>query len=435
MVNVKNNSQPNVERNMSKQRDGLILVILGIAVFVILGFTFQKTNPIRQWDFKGSYWAARSFDNHLDPYNENAVLSIYQHNDPVITRAVYPPTLLLLISPLALLPWNIASSIWCLFTVGTMISAAIIIWDIGNEYSPTMTAAMVALIISNSQVIIILTNPAAISIALAVFGCWSFVKGKYAWIGAVALSVSMLIKPQDTSCIWLFFLLMGGTYCRYALRSLMVSGLIGVSTVFVMWLLYPNWLLEWKSNIASFTVKGGMTDPGPSSVGGHGLGAFVNLQAALSVIKDDPHFYNSITYLIVFPLLLLLAYFALKSDRSTRSVWLGIATIAPLSILPIYHHVYDAKLFLLAIPACSILWVEGKKFLPLVSMAAMVVTGDIPLAFLRIALERIHASVLEPLFISIPILIMGIVSLSTFIRSIPVSVLETDRAQRKASCC
>ncbi|MGP8251573.1 MAG: glycosyltransferase family 87 protein [Terracidiphilus sp.] len=397
-----------------QQRDGFILILLGIAVFVILGFTFQAISPIPQWDFKTNYWAARSFDEHLDPYNENAVTSIYNKDEPVITRAVYPPTLLLLISPLGLLPWKIASLIWCLLTVGAMISAAIIIWDAGKQYSPLITSVMVALIISNSQVIVILTNPAAVAIALAIFASWSFVRGKYTWIGAIALSLSILIKPQDAGFIWLFFLLAGGMYRRFAVRSLLVSGLIGVPTALVMWRLYPNWFEEWKSNIASFTVKGGMTDPGPSSIGNHGLGSFVNLQAALSVIKDNPHFYNPITYLIVIPLLALWAFFVFKSNQSSRSLWMGIAASVPLSMLPIYHHVCDAKILLLAVPACSILWAEGKRLIPLVSMSAMVFTSDIPLAFLRIALDHFHANMLEPFFISIPILIMGIFCLLPF---------------------
>lgn len=38
---------------------------------------------------------------------------------------------------------------------------------------------------------------------------------------------------------------------------------------------------------------------------------------------------------------------------------MALAVIAVLSLLPVYHRPYDAKLLLLAVPACAKLWSEG----------------------------------------------------------------------------
>ena len=64
-------------------------------------------------------------------------------------------------------------------------------------------------------------------------------------------------------------------------------------------------------------------------------------------------------------------------------------------MLVTYHRPYDAKLLLLAIPACAMLWAEGKpiRWLALlVTTAGIVFTADMPLTILRIFTENLHIS-------------------------------------------
>ena len=54
-------------------------------------------------------------------------------------------------------------------------------------------------------------------------------------------------------------------------------------------------------------------------------------------------------------------------------------------MLPVYHHLYDAKLLLLTVPACAMLWSEGGpigRLALLVNAAGLVLTGDLPWAIL-----------------------------------------------------
>jgi hypothetical protein len=62
-------------------------------------------------------------------------------------------------------------------------------------------------------------------------------------------------------------------------------------------------------------------------------------------------------------------------------------------MLVTYHRPYDAKLLMLAIPACAILWNEGGpiRWIALaVNTAGIVLTGDIPLAILGIFANKLH---------------------------------------------
>jgi hypothetical protein len=62
-------------------------------------------------------------------------------------------------------------------------------------------------------------------------------------------------------------------------------------------------------------------------------------------------------------------------------------------MLVTYHRPYDAKLLLLTVPACAMLWAEGGPIgwiALIVNTAGFVLTGDIPLAILVILTNNLH---------------------------------------------
>jgi hypothetical protein len=62
-------------------------------------------------------------------------------------------------------------------------------------------------------------------------------------------------------------------------------------------------------------------------------------------------------------------------------------------MLPVYHHLYDAKLLLLTVPACAMLWAEGGligRFALLLNTAALVLTGDLSWGILLVLLGHLH---------------------------------------------
>jgi hypothetical protein len=54
---------------MSKARlDGLCLLLLGIVIFVTVGFTLENTTLVSNLDFRVVYYSTRCLLNHGDPY-------------------------------------------------------------------------------------------------------------------------------------------------------------------------------------------------------------------------------------------------------------------------------------------------------------------------------------------------------------------------------
>jgi hypothetical protein len=121
----------------------------------------------------------------------------------------------------------------------------------------------------------------------------------------------------------------------------------------------------------------------------------INLQTVFSIFRDDPRFYNLVSYFICVPLLLVWAYVTLRFRPSPKRAWLGLAAIAALSMLPVYHRQLDARLLLLTVPACAMLWAErgriGRLAL-IVTTAGLVLTGYLPWVFILTLIGHLHLS-------------------------------------------
>ena len=390
---------------MTKARlDGLYLLLLGSVIFVLLGVIVESSAVVTTVDYKVVYYSARCLIQHIDPYQENEVLRIYQAESAdrplesekvrqIVSRYMYLPTAFAVTVPFALLPWGPAHILWLTLTIGSVIVASFLIWNVGADFAPIVSGILIGFFLANSEVLVVLCNPAGIAVSLCVVAVWCFIQERFVPAGILCLAVSLVVKPQDAGLVWLYFLLAGGVYRRRALQTLVATLALGLPGILWVWSVAPNWLQEWRSNILAFSVHGGINDPGPASTGGHGLGMLVNLQAVLSVFRDDPHFYNPVSYLICVPLLLLWLIVTLRSRPTPAKAWIGLAAIAALSMLPVYHHLYDSKILLLTVPACAMLWAEGGLIgwlALLVNTAGFALNGDVTWAIVLGLIGRLH---------------------------------------------
>jgi hypothetical protein len=375
----------------SARRDGLTFLILGSIVFVLFGLVLKNSSREPMVDFKVVYYPAQCLLQHCDPYNENQVLQIYRAgggDNPsdsekvrqIVTRYIYLPTAFCFTVPFALLPWSLAHNLWLALTIASLIFASFLLWNVAANHAPVAAGALLCLFLANSELLVISTNAAGIVVSLCAIAVWCFLRNRFALAGILCLAIALAVKPQDSCLVWLYFLLVGGVHRRRALQTLLATAILSIPAVLWVWVAAPNWFAEWRSNLAAFAVHGGISDPGPASMGGHGLAMVISLQSVFSWLRDDPRFYNPASYLVCAPLLLVWAWTALRSRPTQRNAWLALASIAALTMLPVYHRQYDAKLLLLTVPACVLLWMEGglAGWLALaVNTVAFVMTGDL----------------------------------------------------------
>ena len=73
--------------------------------------------------------------------------------------------------------------------------------------------------------------------------------------------------------------------------------------------------------------------------------------------------------------------------------WTALAAIMPLTLLINYHRAYDARILLLCVPVCAMLWAKGgqiAKTAAAITTLAFIFTGEISLAFINPLSAKMH---------------------------------------------
>jgi hypothetical protein len=374
-----------------KTRDSLYLFLLGCGIFLLFGlYTWVGLSSSSMADFRPSYTSARCLIRHCDPYNPNEVLRLYlaeggarptdSRDDRLeVMYGEYPPSAFTFLLFFAIFPAGAAQVLWGACIAACFLLASFLIWRESAASAPAVAGSLLCFLIANSGLLLGVGNPSGVAVSLCALGAWCLLREQFVPLGIFCLAASLSLKPHDAGLIWLYFLLAGGSYRRYALQTLAVTAAVNVPAFLWVAHLSPHWIQEISSNIHVFMARGAMNDPGPASSGARGIDMMVNLQTVFAFYWDNPRFYNLAAYCVCGPLLLLWSLVTVRSRPSRTTAWFGLASIAALSMLPLYHRQYDAKLIVLMVPACAILWSEGgriARYALLITSVAFVLNGD-----------------------------------------------------------
>jgi hypothetical protein len=385
--------------------DGVFFLVLGMISFLLFGAYLKYRATDSMVDFKMLYYGSRSLVLHSDPYNQQNFASLLrsefgesrfiQHH-AALAISINLPTTYFMAAPLAVLPFWLASAIWSLLTAASLISAAWLAFRVGASYAPVLAGALAGLALINGAVALGNGNSAGVIVGLCGIAAWCFITERAAWLGICCFAVSLIVKPQDAGLLWLFFLLAGGTFRKRALQAAAIAVLLAAPGALWVSRAAPQWMPELHSNLVQISAHGGNCDPGPAGLTNKSgtMEVITDLQTVISVFHDSPSFYNPVTLLICGVLLVVWATIAFRSGSCIVLVWMALAAIAPLTLLVTYHRAYDARLLLVAIPACTLLWSRGDRVGKIgcaLTTAALLFTGEIPLAFLNPLLMRMHA--------------------------------------------
>lgn len=374
-----------------------LLICCGISF--LWGCELESAAPGGMVDFRAVYYGARCLIRGSDPYRESEFLRVYQAegggfpSDPKLLglfRRAVPvcinlPTALLLTAPFALLAWGPAHVLWMLLTFAAFVLAAVLMFDIASKYAPSVSLILICILCVNCESVYILGNASGIVAGLCVAAVWCFLEERLAFAGILCLAISLAFKPQLAGLVWLYFIIAGGVYRKRALQTLLATAMLAIPAILWVTHIAPNWIGELHANVLAASALGGINAPGPASLTGRTPGMVIDLQAAISVFWSDPRIFNPTSYLICGSLLLAGALRTLRRRFSLPGAWLALAAIAAISMLPVYHRQYDAKLLLLTLPACAMLWAEGGAIgwvALLLNTASILLTGDIPATIL-----------------------------------------------------
>ena len=262
--------------------------------------------------------------------------------------------------------------------------------------APAVSGIMIFLFLCGSELLVEIGNAAGIAVALCVIATWCFLEDRFTWLGTLGFAVSLLLKPHVTGPILVYFLLVRRDSRRHALRTIAVTTVLGLFTVLWVYRVNPHWSSELRANMQEIAARGGVNDPGPTEMHPDAHGAsIVSLQTVLSLVNNEPHFYNLTTYIVCAPFLIVWAVTTVRRRLSKEDTWLAIAAIAVLSMLPLYHRQHDTRLLLLLVPAAAMLWASGGVIAKLalgITAACAVLTGDVTCQFLAITADHLQLS-------------------------------------------
>ena len=388
---------------MSKLRPiSVFLILLSSGISILSGFLLDRGSPGGTGNYRAVYYGARCLIHHADPYNPDDFLRVYRiesgefPSNPAknhlflraVSVCVNLPTTLLLVAPLAMLPWGLSHLIWLGLIACSLTIAAFLTFDIARRYSYGVSLALICILLANCEVLFAGGNAAGIAVGLCVIAVWCFLRERMIWAGVLCLAVSLALKPHDSGLVWLYLLVAGGTMRKRSLQSLLIVLLLAIPAVIWVSQVAPHWNQELRANLSATSAHGDISDPGPTSISRRGSAdVIIDLQTVVSVFKDDPRLYNPFVYATCGLLLAVVLAATMRMHGTSETMWYGFAAVAALSMLATYHRPYDAKLLLLTVPACAALWAEGGamgRIGVLLTASAVVLTADIPLAILSL---------------------------------------------------
>lgn len=425
---------------MTKVRAAILLLLsLSSTLSVFWGLALEHSARGIIVDFRVVYLGTRCLLQHRDPYNENQLQTIYQAEGgenpsnpvaltklPRVVLQLYFPTTYFCIAPFALLPWTVAHLLWTSVTAVAFTLAAFLMWTLTQGHAPNAAFYLIAFLLANCGILFAGGNPAGLAIGLCLVAVWCFLEDQYLFAGVLCLALSLELKPHDTGLVWLYFFLAGGAHRKRALQTLALTVVLALPASLWMFHVSPHWIQELSANLSATSAPGEINDPVTSFIGKSGSGMIIDLQTVVSVFRDNPRFYNPASYLLCGSLLLGWIIVTLRAHAALSKDLFALAVIAPLSMLPVYHRPHDAKLLLLTLPACALLFAEGGlmgKIVFLLNSLAIVITSDLPLAMLALLTKDLHLStegflsrvlmivVARP----IPIILLGLASLHLWV--------------------
>jgi hypothetical protein len=385
-------------------RSSFVLLAVAAGISICWGIALERGARLGVMGFPGIYFGTRCLVQGGDPYDLNQLRNTYSAAGftdsssaalrQSVSLYVNLPTTFLFVAPFAWLPLAAAQTIWLILLVSSFLLAAFLMWRIAAVHAPSVALLLMFIVLANCEIIFSGGNTAGLVVSLCVIAVWCLLRDRFIAAGVACLAISLAIKPHDVGLIWLYFLLAGRIQRMRALKALGLSAVLALAAGLWVTNVAPHWLPELRSNLAEISGHGGINEPGPTSIGVNSPDMIIDLQTVVSIFVNEPNVYNPITYGVCG--LLLFGWFiaVLRFSPLRQNAWLALVSAAALSMLVTYHRSYDAKLLLLAVPACAMLWAEGGAtawIALLLCTAGVLSTSDIPLAILMRVTRNLYS--------------------------------------------
>ncbi|MDE3186529.1 MAG: DUF2029 domain-containing protein [Acidobacteriota bacterium] len=263
---------------------------------------------------------------------------------------LYPPSTLVTLLPLGLLPFPAAKIAWSLLSGGLFIVAVWLVLSLCRPPHQWLTTLLAALFLLINGQIVRLGQPSGFAISLLAISVALFMRRGSPLLAACLLALSLAVKPQIGGLIAVY-LLAHKAHRRYA--GLAVAAALGLFLLGALILhMRPgsaHWVADLRTSITASMQPGQVNAPDAPDVG------VANLAGITSPVFAGRRRANLIAIGIF---LLLAAAWAVGAARDTEdpeAAILALGALSALSLLPVYHRQYDSALLLLSMPSLLVI--------------------------------------------------------------------------------
>lgn len=372
---------------------GIALLALALAQLGYRGMQ-RIRHDVPLWDFASVHAAARTWIHGGDPYDLRTVVDtwgqggIFTDRDVSYFATVYPPTSLVTLVPVALLPAREAMIAWLVLTLVLVALQFMALADMAQLHwrDPRLLLLVGGALASSAMQFGILSGQLSLpAISLCILAFWCAGRDRDRLAG-VLLGLACAIKPQVAGPFVVYYLVLR----RFKLSgfAILVGATIGVIALAAMYLSHIQWIEGWRQSIAVTTRVGGVNDYGWA---GKYRDEIVDLKMLLVSFIPDPRTLTIAVWGIVAALFAwYVRSFPRRMHRGAHTEILALAGLSAIALLPVYHRVYDVTLLTLAL-AWGLAELDGVRRRPAIVVLALLSVFLIPFDVVGTVAKRMPA--------------------------------------------
>lgn len=329
-----------------------IFIFLAAAEFTIRGPVRYFQNPSEWNDFSQNYTASKLWLRGKSPANSKNFVTLWKEQtwiglDPSDIRTHLAPPLggLVVMAPVAALPWVVAKIVWLLILLTSFAATVLVFVRIfagpGNEMR-TLVFVAVCLAFAPFHTGIANGNTSILVIGLCARAIKAAIEKRDTTAG-ILFGFACSIKPQLGAFLVLHYLVRH----RWRLFTVAVACTAGLNLLaaLYLWLRGAFWIQDYLNNARGFVTSNNIDSFASDNPGRFSL---INLQVPFFSLTHNSDSANLCAFVVAGLLVCSWLFLTLKQKQHLELLSLG--TIATIALLPVYHRFYDAAL--LVIPLC-----------------------------------------------------------------------------------
>jgi len=346
-----------------KKAAAILLLLAAFAQFGVRALRHRDDIPL--WDFASVWSASRTWLHAGDPYDVDAVRATWRQSaGPAAGNigfwsSVYPPTSLTMLAPVALLPPRLVLAIWFTGILALLTVQFAVLLDMAglplSRRDPRGWLLIAGSLFSAPvQFGVLAGQPSTPAIALCIIAIWCSWRQRERLAGML-LGLACAWKPQIATPFVVYYLVL--RRWRAVEPALVTFAFLAALSLAAMQLSHVDWMHGWADNVKESLAVGGVNDRAPT---GPFRDEIIDLQILLASFVESGRVLRLAAACI---LATLLAWYVRSYPWSTAdgspppreprtrpsAELLPLAALSALSLMAVYHRVYDALVLTLAL--------------------------------------------------------------------------------------